>query len=190
MSNITGVHIGATDLVTEGIFLWDHSGEPLSETKAFWFNGQPDNKGEEDYVILMINNFGLWNDIKLSHTGSYVCERVHPEYFHSSVVVPPSEDWSDDIHSMSALLTASSKDYHLGHNYVEITSFPDGLLKELSVTDKETAQHWVNVVHPATGPLLRVYPHSHSSGCLREQESRQKRCEHRVGIFGLNCTGA
>ncbi|GFO02930.1 C-type lectin domain family 4 member f [Plakobranchus ocellatus] len=147
----TRVHIGATDLVTEGVFVWEHSGKLLSETYSVWNPGQPDNANNEDYLVFSRWKRKLWNDVQLIHWGMYICEKVHPEYFHSYVVVLPSEDWSHDIHSMSALLTASSKDYHLGHNYVEVTSFPDGQLEELSVTDKETAQYRVNIANLTLG---------------------------------------
>ncbi|GFN77151.1 C-type lectin [Plakobranchus ocellatus] len=144
-------HIGATDLAREGVFIWYHSGQPMSETFTAWGTGQPDNAYNEDYACLHRFDIRNWNDIQQIHTGKYVCERVYPEYFHSYVMVLPSETWHHDIHSMSALLTASSRGYHLGHNYIEVTTVPGGVLEELSVIDVETAQYQVNIANLTLG---------------------------------------
>ncbi|MEM7395358.1 MAG: C-type lectin domain-containing protein, partial [Verrucomicrobiota bacterium] len=55
------VFIGGTDAETEGEWTW-LSGEPV--TFAQWQGGEPNNKGEED--VMVMNGRGEWLDVPVS----------------------------------------------------------------------------------------------------------------------------
>jgi len=57
------VWIGLRDTVTEGTFVWA-DGSPLGYTN--WTPGEPNNIGNEDYVILLDYVPGQWNDVQNS----------------------------------------------------------------------------------------------------------------------------
>ncbi|GFN98030.1 mannose-binding protein c [Plakobranchus ocellatus] len=139
------VFLGGTDKAKEGVFVWDHSGELFDQTYTNWPAWEPNNLNGEDYVSILTRSTGMWNDHGLSTTGSYVCETVYPEYNHSYVMVLPKDLWADGFQSMSALLSVSSRYLHLGHNYVEFSTFPDGFVVEASVTEVDSFQYRIDV---------------------------------------------
>ena len=58
--------IGLTDLATEGKFVWQHAFSPLRECYTNWIPGEPNNKENEDCVMIWHNHphkggWG-WND--------------------------------------------------------------------------------------------------------------------------------
>ncbi|WP_298897334.1 HYR domain-containing protein [uncultured Psychroserpens sp.] len=63
------VLIGFNDLTTEGDFVWQ-SGD--SATFNNWNGGEPNNAGNEDYVVVQSN--GGWNDVTNGNTFRYLLE--------------------------------------------------------------------------------------------------------------------
>ena len=71
--------LGATDLETEGSFVWDYSREFLKDTYTAWGETNPsDSLGNEDYLEYIAGHG--WNDIsvnvnKQGPSNSYLCEK-------------------------------------------------------------------------------------------------------------------
>ena len=63
------IWLGGTDAVTEGSWKWI-TGEPWGYTR--WPSGEPDNLGDQDYVLAIGN--GLWNDYAPSLRAHYLLE--------------------------------------------------------------------------------------------------------------------
>ncbi len=61
--------IGASDEVTEGVFLWR---DGTSLVYARWGAGEPSNTNNEDCVEIRAD--GYWNDLSCSLTRQFVCE--------------------------------------------------------------------------------------------------------------------
>ncbi|PVD29320.1 hypothetical protein C0Q70_11917 [Pomacea canaliculata] len=67
--------IGATDIFSEGKFVWMPEGEPVNFTN--WAPGEPNHNtgtGSEDCVILDENRSWHWNDIACTTAAYFVCE--------------------------------------------------------------------------------------------------------------------
>jgi len=62
--------IGLNDIEIEGTFVWE-TGEPVTFTD--WFNGEPNNQGNEDYVVINFSSGG-WNDIPSFTQARYIVE--------------------------------------------------------------------------------------------------------------------
>ncbi len=69
--------IGASDAAVEGSWQWvsstsPESGEPLSYFN--WFRDEPNNQGNEDYIVANWAEIGRWNDVGLGRRAGYVVE--------------------------------------------------------------------------------------------------------------------
>lgn len=67
--------IGATDIVNEGVWAWQ-SGEAFSFSQ--WYPGEPNNSGNEDYMVANFNWLGYWNDVPDWIVARYVVEFDSP----------------------------------------------------------------------------------------------------------------
>ena len=69
----TDMCIGLNDRLKEGQFVWS-DGTPFNNSRSYsnWRDGQPDNSGNEDCVVL---NNNKWYDEPCSDTDKYICER-------------------------------------------------------------------------------------------------------------------
>ncbi|XP_052774875.1 perlucin-like [Mya arenaria] len=65
--------IGATDTVTEGLWTWYTDDSPLNFTG--WAPTEPDNKVDQDCVLLGGPYNYLWDDDHCSLTASFICEK-------------------------------------------------------------------------------------------------------------------
>ena len=63
--------IGLSDQVQEGIFLWVN-GE--SSIYSNWNTGEPNNAGNEDYVMLDYNACYFWNDVPVGDVSPFIVE--------------------------------------------------------------------------------------------------------------------
>lgn len=63
--------IGLSDAQTEGNFTWQ-SGEPYGYSN--WWPGEPNNLGNEDYVVTNFGAVGRWNDIPAYVAARFVLE--------------------------------------------------------------------------------------------------------------------
>jgi hypothetical protein len=66
--------IGANDVTTEGSYEWV-TGDPVDFTS--WREGQPNNQGNED-CVMMRGSDGTWEDRLCLGTMGYLCEVEHP----------------------------------------------------------------------------------------------------------------
>ncbi|XP_061185067.1 perlucin-like protein [Saccostrea echinata] len=64
--------IGATDIVTEGQFLWSFSTTKLDFHN--WRNGEPNNRRKEEYCAVIMKD-GQWNDLKCFCNQGFICEK-------------------------------------------------------------------------------------------------------------------
>ena len=76
-----GIWLGATDLTTEGTFIWESSGNLL--TYKNWAVGQPNDSGQNEDCIHMWCLFknGEWNDAPcdyISTPQTSMCEVIFP----------------------------------------------------------------------------------------------------------------
>ncbi len=72
---INGAWLGATDIKTEGTFIWENSGNVLTYTN--WAPGEPYNNG--DCITMWCDHAnGVWNDCPCSDTHqTTLCEVVY-----------------------------------------------------------------------------------------------------------------
>uniref|UniRef100_A0A2C9KE90 Macrophage mannose receptor 1-like n=1 Tax=Biomphalaria glabrata TaxID=6526 RepID=A0A2C9KE90_BIOGL len=64
---------GLNDRNSEGKFLWSNN---IKLTITYWADGQPDNKADENCVILKpVSSSVRWFDVKCSDTYSYICQK-------------------------------------------------------------------------------------------------------------------
>lgn len=70
-----GFWVGATDIVSEGSFVWSDR-TPLSKDFPYWNNNQPDDfKGNEDCVeVISVNNVIMLNDFQCLAKLGFVCQ--------------------------------------------------------------------------------------------------------------------
>ena len=66
---------GANDIDTEGVFIWEHSGLPVSYTN--WDDSNPDNINDPSNPIDCVDLFynGEWNDRPCTILAAFVCEK-------------------------------------------------------------------------------------------------------------------
>ena len=79
---VVDLHIGGSDSVTEGMWVWDGSdpfwmggsgGTPIMNRYANWTAGEPNDDGTEDCAEMKPN--GQWNDGACGDGQRYVCRR-------------------------------------------------------------------------------------------------------------------
>ena len=76
-----GLWLGATDITTEGTFVWENSGKPLAYTN--WSNGEPNDLSHIENCLHMWCYFenGYWNDVPCDYKTfpqSTICEVIFP----------------------------------------------------------------------------------------------------------------
>ncbi|CAC5364261.1 unnamed protein product [Mytilus coruscus] len=72
--NPSHVWIGAHHSVQESRFIWESDNTMLTYTD--WNPGEPNNsQGQEDCVHMSSSITYKWNDIRCSHTFSFICEK-------------------------------------------------------------------------------------------------------------------
>ncbi|MFN3916687.1 MAG: LamG-like jellyroll fold domain-containing protein [Flavobacteriales bacterium] len=81
-SGTSNVYIGLTDVVTEGLFIWENN---MALGYTNWNPGEPNNSGNEDYVELRADN-GRWNDVPGTGTREYILE-LNPAGLNQGVCV-------------------------------------------------------------------------------------------------------
>lgn len=66
---------GANDIDNEGVFIWEHSGLPVSYTN--WDDSNPDNINNPSNPIDCVDLFynGEWNDRPCTILAAFVCEK-------------------------------------------------------------------------------------------------------------------
>ncbi|XP_063405916.1 perlucin-like [Mytilus trossulus] len=72
--------IGGSDLVTEGKFIWEHTGLPvnLPGSNLFhdWRTNQPDNKNGNQHCIMLGYQVSFnWNDAQCAYPRDFICEK-------------------------------------------------------------------------------------------------------------------
>ena len=68
--------IGASDTATEGTFVWEATGGPVTYFNWDTINPQPNDDiraGDEDYIFLEANPGGTWFD-HFASTLPFICE--------------------------------------------------------------------------------------------------------------------
>merc|ERR1712142_764444 len=96
------IWIGASDLETEGTFLWTN-GKPLSYNS--WARGEPNDHGNrEDCVEVNFRSPGLWNDAVCGALRPFICEIELPTIPTSLVSTK-----SPKITTASSMASATSK---------------------------------------------------------------------------------
>ncbi|KAK3751432.1 hypothetical protein RRG08_051157 [Elysia crispata] len=153
--NVEKVFLGATDLATEGTFVWDYSREFLRDTFTAWLDGQPDNHDDNEHYLVYVRKTSGWNDnnvdaLSISILPSFLCEKVIPVYIHSYVIVLPNLGWGGRSRHARSILSVASFPSQQGHNYVEFSTFPTGDLKTISLFGNEAYQYSIDM----TGLLL------------------------------------
>ena len=70
-----GFWLGASDVVTEGVFIWAVSGL-AANTYAEWGPGDPNNAGNNEDCLMLLARFQFaWVDINCYGPKNFVCER-------------------------------------------------------------------------------------------------------------------
>ncbi|XP_061180795.1 perlucin-like protein [Saccostrea echinata] len=64
--------IGATDILTEGQFLWSFSNTELNFEN--WRNGEPNNVNQKEHCAVIMKG-GRWNDFKCYCSQAFICEK-------------------------------------------------------------------------------------------------------------------
>ena len=66
---------GANDIDNEGVFIWEHSGSPVTYTN--WDSANPDNPTVPSKPIDCVDLFynGEWNDRPCTILAAFVCEK-------------------------------------------------------------------------------------------------------------------
>jgi len=68
----TNIWLGATDLASDGSWIWQTSGNSVNYTK---FNSGQPNGGTTENCLAMTSENGNWSDLMCTYTFSYhVCE--------------------------------------------------------------------------------------------------------------------
>ncbi|XP_067666767.1 perlucin-like [Haliotis asinina] len=71
-----GYWLGATDLITEGKFMWE-KGCPLNYTS--WGSNQPDNcdmQNNPEHCLMLLKNLDyMWNDLLCTKDIYFICEK-------------------------------------------------------------------------------------------------------------------
>ncbi|KAK3764723.1 hypothetical protein RRG08_042033 [Elysia crispata] len=158
---ITYVLLGATDLETEGTFVWDYSRQFLRDTYTDWAPSQPDDiSGSERYLEFFVEING-WNDMSLRTSSvdrpHFLCERVVPIYIHFYVIALPKDDWEVPALDTTAMIIISSNTKQQGYNYVEFSKFPFEEVQTTSLLKKETYQYSVKIHELRNSGLKQKY---------------------------------
>ena len=70
----SGIWLGATDIQSEGVWIWNSSGSALTYTN--WSLGDPDNYGGNENCLHMWHNLGEWNDAYCYSSLAILCEQI------------------------------------------------------------------------------------------------------------------
>ena len=72
---IVALWLGASDIETEGTFVWAHSGIPIDDGYKQWSSGQPNN-GRLENCLNVYHSLGFkWNDAPCGYLSMYLCEK-------------------------------------------------------------------------------------------------------------------
>ncbi len=64
--------LGITDIVTEGVWLYESDGQPI--TYSNWFKAEPNNHGGDEGCVHVQPASTNWNDIECYNVYAHVCE--------------------------------------------------------------------------------------------------------------------
>ena len=83
-SDTPTVYLGATDLETEGDWIWDFSRENMANTYSAWARKQPDNTNKREHYLAYVAFYGGWVDYVIdggtaNWPDHYICERGESE---------------------------------------------------------------------------------------------------------------
>ena len=70
----SGIWLGATDIQSEGVWIWNSSGSALTYTN--WSLGEPQNLGGNENCLHMWLYLGEWNDNTCDNTLATLCEHI------------------------------------------------------------------------------------------------------------------
>jgi len=67
--------LGASDINSEGRFVWENSGTPLKDGFTDWYQGEPNNVAGNEDCLQLTRIFKAWNDNSCSLALGFACQR-------------------------------------------------------------------------------------------------------------------